>query len=48
MRRLWVRISKCSRLSLYLCGERMPAVRDPSPPLPALPSPSATPSRRRR
>jgi len=23
MRRLWVRISKCSRLSLYLCGERM-------------------------
>jgi hypothetical protein len=23
MRRLWVRISKCSRLSLYLWGERM-------------------------
>src|SRR4029453_14671912 len=23
IRRLWVRISKCSRLSLYLCGERM-------------------------
>ena len=23
MRRLWVRISKCSRLSLYLCGERI-------------------------
>src|SRR5699024_10097014 len=23
MRRLWVRISKCSRLSLYLCGDRM-------------------------
>ena len=23
MSRLWVRISKCSRLSLYLCGERM-------------------------
>src|SRR5690606_32094047 len=23
MRRLWVRISNCSRLSLYLCGERM-------------------------
>src|SRR3712207_8167731 len=21
--RLWVRISKCSRLSLYLCGERI-------------------------
>ena len=21
--RLWVRISKCSRESLYLCGERM-------------------------
>src|SRR6476620_10414571 len=23
IRRLWVRISKCSRLSLYLCGERI-------------------------
>src|SRR5665648_478230 len=23
IRRLWVRISNCSRLSLYLCGERM-------------------------
>src|SRR4029078_4925468 len=23
MSRLWVRISKCSRLSLYLCGGRM-------------------------
>src|SRR5699024_2690789 len=25
MRRLWVRISKCSRESWYLCGERIPA-----------------------
>ncbi len=25
--RLWMRISKCSRLSLYLCGERITVKR---------------------